>query len=38
MASHEERDFLRSIKGYMGPNLWKPDVSLPLLADDAAWR
>jgi len=38
MASHEERDFLRSIKGYMGPNLWKPDVSLPLLADDAAWK
>jgi choline-sulfatase len=38
LTSQEERDFLRSIKGYMGPNLWKPDVTLPLLADDAAWK
>jgi choline-sulfatase len=38
MASHAERDFLRSIKDYMGPDLWKPDVSSPPFADLFAWR
>ncbi len=33
-----ERDLLRSIKGYMRPGLWKPEVTLPLPDDDAAWR
>jgi choline-sulfatase len=38
IESHAERDFLRSIKGYMGPNLWKAEVSTPPFDDFAAWR
>lgn len=38
IASQEERDFLRSIKGYMTPNLWKAEISQPVMTDDDAWR
>jgi choline-sulfatase len=38
MTSHAERDFLRQIKGYLGPDLWKPVVAEPVLGDDAAWK
>lgn len=38
MASHADRDFLRSINGYMNPDLWKADVSMPPFPDDFGWR
>ncbi len=38
MASHAERDFLRSIKGYLGPDLWKPAVAQPVLSDGEGWK
>jgi choline-sulfatase len=38
MTSHAEREFLRSIKDYMGPNLWKAEVSSPPFGDFDAWR
>jgi len=38
MASHADRDFLRNINGYMTPDLWKADVSMPPFPDDFGWR
>ena len=38
MASQADRDFLRSIPGYMNPNLWKPEVKSPPFPDDYGWK
>ena len=38
MASHADRDFLRSIPGYMNNQLWKPEVHSPPFADDYGWK
>jgi choline-sulfatase len=38
MASHTDRDFLRSIPGYMNPSLWKPTVAMPPFPDDYGWK
>ena len=38
IASHERREVLRSIPGYMTNQLWKPDVSSPPYPDDYGWK
>lgn len=38
MTSHAERDFMRSIKNYLGPDLWKATVAEPVLADMEGWK
>lgn len=37
-ASHANRDMLRSIPGYMTPQLWKPEVTMPPFPDDYGWK
>lgn len=38
MASHAERDFLRSIDGYLVSGLWQPRIAEPVITDESAWR
>lgn len=38
MASHADRDFMRTIPGYMNNQLWKPSVCMPPYPDDYGWR
>ena len=38
MASHADRDFMRTIPGYLNNQLWKPDVESPPFPDDYGWK
>jgi choline-sulfatase len=38
MASQENRDYLRSIAGYMSPGLWPSTAVSPPLPDDYGWK
>jgi choline-sulfatase len=38
LASHAERDFLRSIPNYLASGLWQPQVAEPIITDESAWR
>lgn len=38
MTSHAERDFLRSIDGYLVSGLWQPQIAEPVITDESAWR
>jgi hypothetical protein len=38
MASHADRDFMRTIPGYLNNRLWKPNVAMPPYPDDYGWK
>ncbi len=38
MTSHSEREFLRSINGYLVSELWQPKIAEPIITDESAWR